>query len=71
MDELVREIEFLEECKTSLVSKAKFLDSTLLDDEANSINNLKIELDKAIEELGEGILDLKKKLQTMKNNKIW
>ena len=69
---LSKKIENLKDLSSELSSQANSMSSALLDDENNSIDNLKKEIIKAVNELNNGIADLEKNISNMNaQKKFW
>lgn len=69
---LSKKIENLKDLSSELSSQANLMSSALLDDENNSIDNLKREITKAVNELNNGIADLEKNISNMNaQKKFW
>ena len=69
---LSKKIENLKDLSSELSSQANSMSSALLDDENNSIDNLKREITKAVNELNNGIADLEKNISNMNvQKKFW
>lgn len=66
---LTRDIERLEDLSSALSTQAASLTSNLLANDEESIKNLKNKIDDAVNELELGIVDLKKYLSKMENQK--
>ncbi|MGN1370975.1 MAG: hypothetical protein ACI4XM_01660 [Candidatus Coprovivens sp.] len=69
---LSKKIENLKDLSSELSSQTNYLTSALLDDDNNSIDNLKREINKAVNELNNGIADLEKNVSNMNaQKKFW